>query len=132
MAAASIPTWLKRVLAFAAVSGVGLALDFALFLTFVELGVRAGPANFISAAIAVSFVYFVSVRRLFDYRGKFLLRLFLAYLLFQLVAVATASWAVDWIVTLQISPAVAKLLILPLTFSANYLFMSWITRARDA
>jgi putative flippase GtrA len=126
-------TWLIRVAGFALVSGAGLAIDFGLFLALVEgLGVRAGPANFVSAAAAVTFVYFVSVRRLFEYQGRFLLLLFAFYVGYQVVAVAAASWAVDWLAVNMFVPAIAKLVILPVTFSANYLFMSAITRPRPS
>jgi putative flippase GtrA len=121
-----------RVLAFALVSGLGLALDFCLFLALVEAGARAGWANLVSASAAVSFVYFASVRRIFAYEGRFLLALFLLYLGYQALAVALASWAVDALTALLREPALAKGLILPVTFSANYLFMSFLTRARRA
>lgn len=127
-------TWLTRVVGFALVSGAGLAIDFGLFLAMVELfGVRAGPANFVSAAVAVSFVYFVSVRRLFAYEGRFLLSLFALYLVYQFLAVTAASWAVDWLVAdVHVLPALAKIIILPVTFTANFLFMSFITRRSAA
>lgn len=121
-----------RVFAFALVSGVGLALDFCLFLLLVEFGVRAGLANLISATAAVTFVYFASARRIFAYEGRFLLGLFLLYLGYQALAVSLASWAVDALVLAAVHPALAKAAILPLTFSANYLFMSFITRSRRA
>lgn len=122
-----------RVLAFGLVSGVGLALDYGLFLLLVEQGLRAGVANLISAGAAVTFVYFVSVRRIFAYQGRFLFGLFTAYALYQVAAVAAASWAVDWLVTgARLAPVWAKAAILPLTFGANFLFMSWLTRTRPA
>jgi hypothetical protein len=118
-----------RVLGFAAVSGAGLALDFGLFLSLVEFQQRPGLANLLSATAAVAFVYFVSVKRIFAYQGRFLLGLFFIYLAYQAVAVAAASGAVDWLVAVHaVAPAIAKVLILPLTFSANFLFMSWLTR----
>lgn len=129
----SPPTWPTRVVGFALVSGAGLAIDFGLFLTLVELlNVRPGPANFISAAAAVTLVYFVSARRVFDYRGRFLLPLFALYVVYQVLAVAIASFAVDWLAANIFAPAIAKLVILPLTFTANFLFMSAITRTRPS
>lgn len=120
----------SRVAAFAAVSGVGLGLDVGLFYTLTELGARAGFANLASAFAAVTFVYFASARRIFLYRGGFLLPLFALYVGYQVVAVALASWAVDAIALAGVAPILAKLMILPATFSANYLFMSYLTRPR--
>jgi putative flippase GtrA len=121
---------LTRLLRFALVSGTGLAIDVGLFLVLVHLGLRAGYANLISATVAVTFVYFVSTRNIFNYAGRFLLPLFLLYLGYQVVAVSAASWAVDLIVALGILPVLAKALILPITFSANYLFLDYLTRTR--
>ncbi len=127
------PTWLTRIAGFALVSGVGLAIDFGLFLALVEfLDVRAGVANLTSAAVAVTFVYFISVRRLFAYQGRFLLALFGLYVVYQIIAVAAASWAIDWLAANLVAPMIAKAVILPLTFTANYLFMTFITRSRAA
>jgi putative flippase GtrA len=122
---------ISKVLAFALVSGVGLGLDFALFLMLVHAGLRAGYANFISASVAVTFVYFVSTKRVFEYQGRFLAYLFFLYLAYQVLGVAVSSWAVDAIIaTLGVAPAIAKGLILPLTFSANFLFMHFLTATK--
>ncbi len=76
----------------------------------------------------MTFVYFASVRRIFSYGGRFLFGLFLAYLAYQAVGVTAASLAVAALSAELVSPAISKLLILPITFSANYLFMSLLTR----
>jgi putative flippase GtrA len=121
---------ITKLLRFALVSGTGLALDVGLFVLLVQYGLRAGYANFISASVAVTFVYFVSTKRVFEYAGRFLLPLFLVYVGYQTLAVSAASWAVDAIVALGILPVLAKGLILPVTFSANYLFLEFLTRTR--
>lgn len=121
-----------RAIAFGLVSGMGLALDYGLFLLMVEGGLRPGWANLISAGAAVTFVYFASVRRIFAYEGKFLARLFALYAIYQVAAVAAASFAVDLLVTsAHLSPVWSKSIILPFTFGANFLFMIWLTRAKQ-
>jgi GtrA-like protein len=121
----------KRVLGFALVSGVGLGLDFAIFLLLVFAGLAPGYANLVSATAAVTFVYFVSTKQVFAYQGHFLFHLFVVYLVYQMLAVTVASWALASIVAAWgMAPAIAKLLILPATFSANYLFMSLLTARR--
>jgi putative flippase GtrA len=119
------------VIAFGAVSGLGLAIDFVVFLVLLNSGLRADIANFVSAGAGVAFVYFSSVRRIFAYEGRFLKLLFLFYLSYQIVAISLASWAVGALVSAHVLPILAKILILPATFSANYLFMSFITRSRQ-
>ena len=83
-----------------------------------------------SATCGVTFVYFASIYRVFSYNGERLVTLLLFYLGYQAVAVVAASWAVGVLAALT-SPIVAKLLILPVTFTANYLFMHLITRGRQ-
>lgn len=118
--------------AFGAISGIGLALDFGIFTLLVYAGLPSGWANAISATCAVTFVYFASVSRVFSYHGRFLLPLFMAYLGYQVVAVAAASFAVGYLAQVMPSPLLAKLAILPVTFSANFLFMYALTRRRVA
>src|SRR4051812_16923951 len=117
---------------FAAASAAGLAIDFLLFLLLLAAGAAPGWANLVSGTAAVSFVYFASVRRIFGYRGDFLLGLFSLYLAYQAASVAAASWAVAEITAAGLPPIGAKLVILPVTFPANYLFMAFLTGRRRA
>jgi putative flippase GtrA len=123
---------LLNVMRFAVVSGIGLAIDFAVFLVLVELGLSPFAANAVSGASAVSFVYFASVRRIFSYQSGFLLGLFVAYLAYQAAGVTGASLAVGFLSAHFVPPVVSKILILPVTFSANYIFMSLLTRSGRA
>ena len=113
---------------FAAISGAGLAADILIFLALMTIGLSALLANLISATCAVSWVYFASVKRVFSYRGEFLASLFLGYLVYQAIAIAVASSAVELLVNSALPPLAAKLVILPLTFVSNYAFMAWLTR----
>ena len=121
-----MPRNLLQILTFAIVSGVGLGLDFVIFILLVSASAEPFWANLVSGGAAVTFVYFASVRRIFSYAQRFLLPLFALYLLYQSLGVTAASWAVAEIAE-HVSPLAAKLLILPVTFSANYLFMSYLT-----
>jgi putative flippase GtrA len=121
---------LQRLARFALVSALGLAIDVGLFLTLLAASLRAGYANFLSAAAAVAFVYFVSTRRVFAYKGRFLIQLFVVYAVYQIAAVTAASWVVDLIVRAGVSPLISKALILPATFSANYVFMDFLTKTK--
>ncbi len=119
---------IKSLFAFGVTSGGGLVLDIGLFLLLEKAGLGPFVANLISATAGVTFVYFVSVRRIFRYEGALLLPMFFAYLGYQALAVAAASAGVALLVRAGCVPFVAKLAILPLTFSANYLFMRMLTR----
>ena len=126
-----IRTLVTRVMQFALVSGAGLALDFGLFIGLTQSGIGPGFSNFISASVAVTFVYFVSVKKIFAYQGQFLFGLFAAYLVYQATAVVAASLAVEYLtVGTALSAVWSKIVILPVTFGANFLFMSWLTREK--
>ena len=119
-----------RVAGFSVLSAIGLTIDVAVFSLLVHFGLRPGYANLISAGLAVTFVYFSSAKKVFWYHGQFLLPLFLVYVLYQVAAVLAASFAVDRLAIAGFKPLVAKLLILPVTFTANYLSMHFLLKAR--
>ena len=120
-----------RILKFAGVSGAGLCLDYAVYSALCASGVPAGWANLVSAGLGVTFVFLVSARGIFASEDHFLLGLFAAYALYQVVAVSTASWLVGEATHLLDGRyLLGKTLVLPLSFTANYLFMSWLFGAR--
>lgn len=115
---------------FGFVSGIGWAIDFAVFLTLIHaFGVATALANFIGASIAVTFVFFASVRHVFRYDGGYLWGKLAAYWCYQLVAVWLASLGIGALAT-ALPPIWAKVLITPITFYANFQFMSLITTGR--
>src|SRR3954452_19895741 len=120
-----------RALRFGLVSGIGLALDVALFLTLVHAGVSAFEAIVGSSAAGLHFVYCAAVRRIFRYDGRFIVPLFAAYVLYHVCGTLFVSWAISGVVRLGVAPAIPKIGILPATFTANYLFMSWLTAHRE-
>jgi hypothetical protein len=120
-----------RALRFGLASGIGLALDIALFLALVHSGVGAFGANIVSSAAGLTFVYCASVRRIFRYDGRFIVPLFAAYVFYHVCGTLFVSWAISGVVRLGVAPAIPKVGILPVTFTANYLFMSWLTAHRE-
>jgi hypothetical protein len=138
-AAARATGWLRdraprvwRVAAFAAVSGGGLALDYSLYAVLCRTGLAPGWANAVSASVAVSAVYVVSVRRIFDSREGLASKSFALYVGYQLAAVGLASLAVQGMdYLLGGRYLLAKLTVLPFTFTANFVFMSWLLGTRS-
>lgn len=114
-----------RLLRFGLVSGLGLVTDVVLYVLLYRGGTPPGLANLTSAGVAVALVFLLSQRRVFQYGGHFLLPLFLAYLLYQVAAVAAASAGVAALVAgAGLAPLPAKAVVTPLTFGCNYVFMS--------
>jgi putative flippase GtrA len=123
---------MKRILQFAAVSGTGLVLDYGIYTLLCTAGVPAGWANLVSAGAGVTFVFFASVRRIFASEHRNLERLLVVYLAYQAGALTAASWAVGAATELLDGRfLLGKTLILPLSFTANYLFMSWLVARRE-
>ena len=128
---ASLKWHAVRMFRYALVGGAGLVLDFTLFLALVHAGLGSFKSNIVSSGTTLTFVYFISVRQIFRYHGKFILPLFAAYLTYHFCGTLLVSWVIMRLVHLDIAPALAKIAILPATFTANYLFMSWLTRNRE-
>ncbi|MEO8454290.1 MAG: GtrA family protein [Sphingomicrobium sp.] len=128
---ADIRWHLGRAFRYGLISGLGLAIDIALFLLLVRAGVGPFAANVTSSGIALTFVYLGSVRRVFRYDGHFIVPLFAAYLFYHVCGTLVVSGVISRLVHAGIAPAMAKVGILPVTFATNYLFMSWLTRKRE-
>ncbi len=111
---------------FGMISGIGWLIDFSIFTFLCNVGMIPGYANGIAATVAVTFVYFSSLRPIFKYRGSYVFRKLLTYWTYQVVAVAAASLAVNLISSLEVHPVIAKIIVTPFTFVANYLFMRWL------
>jgi len=121
---------LGRIVRFAGVSGAGLCLDYAIYTLLCASGVPAGFANLVSASCGVTFVFVVSARHIFE-GEHFLVRLFMLYALYQVAAVTLASAAVHAATDLFDGRyLLGKTVVLPASFTANYLFMSWLFSAR--
>ena len=120
---------LVRLAGFGVVSLVGWALDFAIFATLVLVGLSPFFSNLVGATVGVTFVYFVSARKIFVYQGQFLYWKFAVYLAYQACAITLASWAIGALTLHTPLPAIAsKTVVTPLTFGANFLFMSFLMR----
>ncbi|WP_250523104.1 MULTISPECIES: GtrA family protein [unclassified Caballeronia] len=116
---------------FGVVSGLGWLIDFCLFATLNVLKSPVWLANTVSATAAVLFVFFVSVRRVFQYHGHYLLGKLLRYAVYQAIAILSASIAIDLITRhLGFAPIVSKIIVTPVTFYCNFQFMSFITTGR--
>jgi putative flippase GtrA len=122
---------LRRIVKFAGVSGAGLCLDYAVYTLLCSTGLDAGLANLVSAACGVTFVFVASARHIFEGGDGFMLRLFALYAAYQVVAIALASGAVHEATAMFGGRyLLGKTAILPFSFTANYLFMSWLFAAR--
>ena len=122
----------QRIARFGVASGIGWLLDFCIFAVLVHQGLAPGLANAVGASAAVVWVFFFSVRRIFRYGGASVHSRFLIYALYQALMIAAASVGVDSIVRVAGANALlAKALVTPLTFMANFFFMGWLTKYKN-
>lgn len=125
----SVRSTVGRLWSFGGVSGLGWCLDMAVFAMLVHLArLPAGPANAVSAALAVVFVFLMTHERLFQGSHRQRHRNLAIYVGCQVVLVAGAAWLIGALVELSgLEPLVVKIGITPLTFAANFVVMSAIT-----
>lgn len=146
-----------RIGRFGLVSGLGLAMDFSISVALRELDTHPFVANLVGAACAVTFVFFASVRHVFEAQPARRGRKYAAYMLWQAAAVPAASLVIAVLTPLGESLAqagaeflqqrglgqfarivarpgtgflLAKCAFTPVTFYANFLFMGWLLTGR--
>jgi putative flippase GtrA len=122
---------IHRITRFGVVSLIGLGLDFSLFTVLSLLDITPFISNLASASVGVTFVYFVSAKRIFYLDNQFIWRIFLLYISYQLLAIPSASWGIDALTMHSFLPALAaKIAITPVTFSVNFIFMTIASSTR--
>lgn len=120
-----------KIFGFGLVSVVGLGGDYVLFTALILAGLAPFPANLISGGAAVLFVFFISIRHIFeDKPGNVLVKLTL-YIVYQIMVVALFSWAIATISeTTNFFPLFVKIASTPFSFLMNFIFMGIIAERR--
>lgn len=126
------PGLLHALWAFGGISGLGWCLDTAVFVALVYgLGLPPGRSNVMSAGLAVVFVFLCSHESVFAGKRRSRYQHLLLYAICQVVLVLAASGLVSVLVTTTgAEPWIVKAAVTPLTFAANFVVMSMITRGR--
>lgn len=115
------------------VAGAGFVFDL---LTFTILNYLVGLSpmisNVASGTVGVTWVYFVSAKRIFQYRGRWLYPKFIAYVAYNVAAILLASALIAALAAWLVLPALlVKVVIVPVQFFMNYFILSAILRAFD-
>lgn len=128
----------EKIWKFVAVSGTGWIIDVGIYICLIRY-MDSTPlyANVISAAVAVTFVFFVSVYKIFlKQRGRYVFVGLSIYLVYQAVSIFLFSYLIDGATQIfiyhhlflqGISPILAKFIITPITLATNYFFMRLLT-----
>lgn len=131
-----------QIFRFVGISGIGWLIDFGIYTVLTTFaGVPVTAANMISSFPAITLVFIVSTRKIFDRGGRIpvpvMYALYLAYQLILVFAVSKiAGYLALWIAGLYagrlagISKILAKIIITPITMTANFVVMKLMTEKK--
>ena len=131
---------LKQFINFLFLSGIGWLIDFTLYLLFSNVfNLKIIHSNILSSIPAVTFVFFVSTRKIFSKNNsKILLKeKYLIYFLYQLILIVLISLLAQYLyllslknismnVELKLLKIIIKILITPITMLINFIVMKFL------
>ena len=131
---------LRQFIKFLFLSGIGWLIDFTLYLIFSNIfDFRIIYSNILSSIPAVTFVFFLSTRKVFikNKRGLTLKEKYLIYFLYQVILIITISLLGQYLyllilkniaikIKLKILKLIIKILITPITMLINFIVMKFL------
>ena len=131
---------LRQFIKFLFLSGIGWLIDFTLYLIFSNIfDFKIVYSNILSSIPAVTFVFFVSTRRVFvkNKKGFTLKEKYFIYFLYQVILIITISLLAQYLyllilkniavkIELKILKLIIKILITPITMLINFIVMKFL------
>ena len=131
---------LRQFIKFLFLSGIGWLIDFTLYLIFSNIfDFKIIYSNILSSIPAVTFVFFVSTRRVFvkNKKGFTLEEKYFIYFLYQVILIITISLLGQYLyllilkniavkIELKILKLIIKILITPITMLINFIVMKFL------
>ena len=131
---------LKQFINFLFLSGIGWVIDFTLYLLFSNIfNLKIIYSNILSSIPAVTFVFFVSTRKIFSKNNSriSLKEKYLIYFLYQLILILLISLLAQYLyllslknismnVELKLLKIIIKILITPITMLINFIVMKFL------
>lgn len=131
---------LKQFINFLFLSGIGWLIDFTLYLLFSNVfNLKIIHSNILSSIPAVTFVFFVSTRKIFSKNNSriSLKEKYLIYFLYQLILILLISLLAQYLyllslknismnVELKLLKIIIKILITPITMLINFIVMKFL------
>ncbi|NRU09232.1 putative flippase GtrA [Clostridium beijerinckii] len=124
---------------FLGISGTGWLIDFLIYLLLtIKLNLDVGYSNFISGIPALTFVFLVSTRKIFEYKsdGHSLKMKYSIYFLYQMIliviislfgkvlySIINVSSFYNIVIIKKYSKIITKLIITPITMVLNFCVM---------
>lgn len=131
---------LKQFINFLFLSGIGWVIDFTLYLLFSNIfNLKIVHSNILSSIPAVTFVFFISTRKIFSKNNSriSLKEKYLIYFLYQLILIVLISLLAQYLyllslqnismnVELKLLKIIIKILITPITMVINFIVMKFL------
>ena len=131
---------LKQFINFLFLSGIGWLIDFTLYLLFSNIfNLKIIYSNILSSIPAVTFVFFVSTRKIVSKNNSriSLKEKYLIYFLYQLILILLISLLAQYLyllslknismnVELKLLKIIIKILITPITMLINFIVMKFL------
>ena len=131
---------LRQFIKFLFLSGIGWLIDFTLYLIFSNrFDFKIIYSNILSSIPAVTFVFFVSTRKIFikNKKGLTLKEKYFIYFLYQAILIITISLLGQYLyllilkniavkIELKILKLIIKILITPITMLINFIVMKFL------
>lgn len=126
---------MKKLTLFIITSGFGWLLDMMIFFSCVHyFNIPVIISNFISAGMAVIFVFFLSTKHIFQNVGSSISLKLVIYIFFQLVSIVIYSFIIEWISSLfvyfqsinGVRQIAAKIIVTPLSLITNFIVMKYL------
>ncbi len=126
-------------LGFAFISGAGWILDIVIFSLLLKNSLLdISFSNKVSSFIALTFVWFVSTRRIFNVKGRILSRFLLFYWFYQCCSIYFYSNIISYFsliiqkfqfneIILLTPPILSKLILTPFNLITNFYFSKFLT-----
>lgn len=129
---------ITKFIRFIGVSGIGWIIDFIIYTLLTEVAhLPVALSNYLSTVPAITFVFFVSSRKLFVCRPDGLSKgaKYALYVVYQLLLVTCVSFLAQWLAgglplllpgLRPIAKLMAKILITPITMVCNFFALKYL------
>lgn len=124
---------IKQALNFFGISGIGWILDFIVYTILTSLfKINVDISNMLSSLVGVTFVFFVSTRKVFINNSKINIKIkYIIYIVYQIVLIFTASKIMlllkDYLINIDLIAKyiniIVKIIITPFTMIINFIVM---------
>lgn len=124
---------IKQALNFFGISGIGWILDFIVYTILTSLfKINVDISNMLSSLVGVTFVFFVSTRKVFINNSKINIKVkYIIYIVYQIILIFIASKIMlllkDYLINIDLIAKyiniIVKIIITPFTMIINFIVM---------